>query len=1276
MADEPPPAELPPEPEILTMPGTIDGTGTHFELSDSPYLNITLDSSQPIKLTLESISEMVLIHLESATDAISTDINLGGFLPGTTYHKYDDDYTNHTPFTTDSSGSYAFTQDLTQPHFIFIQTRESTIFLTDYGWSNTGIGTWDPITRTGTLTIDVTETIQVNTNNVTLNGNGHKVTGSVSGFGLYLGSRTGVTVTNLNVSNFVWGIRLENSNGNTLISNSSNSNRYGGIYLYRSSGNVLANNTVSFNKDPSYQESYGIDFASSSNNNNLTGNQITSNDNGIRMMDSNYNTLSGNVMQSTRLNFSVMNGYIHNIDTTNTVNLKPMYYLVNLSGVVIDSSSNAGFVAAVNCTNITVRGLSLSKNFYGVLFINTSGSLVENVQAFANQYGIYLENSSGNTLFNNKTNSNRNYGIYNVYSSNNTIKNNQAYSNLGNGIQITYGAGSTVQGNTVSNSQAGFDIVFSDNCVISDNSASSSSVNAGIQVRASNNCQITNNTATSNKYCGIFFSECSNSTITGNIVYSNQQDGIIVAYASNDNLTGNTIRTNPHYGLYLYNATNNKIYFNNFISNATQIYVEKSTGNVFNLTDSTPPVTSIDISGTPGSNSWYTSDVTVTLTATDSGGIIGGNYWSNWTSPDNNGDGFVDNPYVFTGGVDNLPFVSPVSGGGSGGGVDSTEYSFNGADWNLYSAPLTISTEGMTTVYYRSTDKAGNVENTRAETIKIDKTPPVIIIDSPAEGYYKTDQTVTWEVTDTNLDTVMANYPSPTTFSDEGTYQVTVSATDLAGNTATASSPQFTIDKTPPDISISGVEDGAYYNMDVTPSISVTDTNLDTSSITLNDAPFASGTIVSDEDEYTLRVTATDLAGNEALETVSFTVDKTPPVVTVSRDPETNAAGWNNTDVTVHFEATDELSGIDGDSFFEVLFTLEEEDQSASHTFSDKAGNSTSVTEDNINIDKTDPAITVNAPQANEYLASDMLTLDFAASDALSGVADLSAQLNGSPVTSGQVINTSTMDGSYALQFRANDRAGNSAFKQVIFSVKSARALKTGAVEELQNAKTDNKKVDKVINQAIKDINKSLDPDLWLDASHLIFSPKTNWLGDMFDRFSRWGRTVEDDEMDNEDRMSDVFRGFKHGITVFHQENAAVVLMQANIRDYEKSIPELERLIALKESKGKDATKEKAELNAIKAVLPVFREVVADLVKADMILAQVAITDAKNTPVTNPRMSKIVAFQIKQAEREFAWATQVANNGWSGIAISRYSHAWLHAQMAIKFANLEIKGKH
>jgi hypothetical protein len=73
-----------------------------------------------------------------------------------------------------------------------------------------------------------------------------------------------------------------------------------------------------------------------------------------------------------------------------------------------------------------------------------------------------------------------------------------------------------------------------------------------------------------------------------------------------------------------------------------------------------------------------------------------------------------------------------------------------------------------------------------------------------------------------------------------------------------------------------------------------------------------------------------------------------------------------------------------------------------------------------------------------------------------------------------------------------------------------------------------------------------------------------------------------------------------------------------------------------------------------------------------MILAQVAIIDAKNMVVTNPKMQKIVAYQIAQTKKEFNQGMDAATAGRSAIAVTRFGHSWLHAQLAMKFANLKI----
>ncbi len=155
------------------MPGRLETNGTHFQLNNSRYLNITLESSEPIKLVLESIPEMVTMHLESASGADSTQITISGLALQTTYYKYEDDYHNHAAFTTDARGSYTYVQDILKPHFVFIQPAYNTMFSIASTSASTGtkfirddatggdctlIGTWD----TGYNTWNITKTAETN----------------------------------------------------------------------------------------------------------------------------------------------------------------------------------------------------------------------------------------------------------------------------------------------------------------------------------------------------------------------------------------------------------------------------------------------------------------------------------------------------------------------------------------------------------------------------------------------------------------------------------------------------------------------------------------------------------------------------------------------------------------------------------------------------------------------------------------------------------------------------------------------------------------------------------------------------------------------------------------------------------------------------------------------------------------------------------------------------------------------------------------------------------
>ena len=188
-------------PEEPRLPGTVEGTGTHFEVTDSNYLNISFESSEPVYMRLESVPEIIIMDINTVDAIASTQITLTGFPPSTTYYKYEDDYHNGVTFTTDLNGSYTFEQDLCEPHLVFIQPRSSTKFIRDdaTGGDATSIGNWDWSTKTCILTTDVMEPIHIRDDGITLDGAGHTVALSGFGYGVYLYGRTEVTVKNMNL---------------------------------------------------------------------------------------------------------------------------------------------------------------------------------------------------------------------------------------------------------------------------------------------------------------------------------------------------------------------------------------------------------------------------------------------------------------------------------------------------------------------------------------------------------------------------------------------------------------------------------------------------------------------------------------------------------------------------------------------------------------------------------------------------------------------------------------------------------------------------------------------------------------------------------------------------------------------------------------------------------------------------------------------------------------------------------------------------------------------
>ncbi|MBT0158499.1 hypothetical protein G4O51_00780 [Candidatus Bathyarchaeota archaeon A05DMB-2] len=253
-----------------------------------------------------------------------------------------------------------------------------------------------PIQRNGnvyTLTGDLYGSLDIEANNVIVDGAMHKIQypgGNAPSFGVTIYGGSHVTLKNTQIIGFMYPLTLNSFNGegagssNCIISNNTITGSPGswnvaiwvngfnnvisgntiignaaiGIYLDRGSGNVISDNYIADNTV------YGISFMNGSatlRNNRLNNNSLGAFD----FLESTYT--------SPR----------QDIDASNMVDGMPVYYAVNQQNKTVPP--NSGYVLLVNCANMTVRGLTVTKdtsgeaayNSNGICLVNTVDSVIE-----------------------------------------------------------------------------------------------------------------------------------------------------------------------------------------------------------------------------------------------------------------------------------------------------------------------------------------------------------------------------------------------------------------------------------------------------------------------------------------------------------------------------------------------------------------------------------------------------------------------------------------------------------------------------------------------------------------------------------------------------------------------------------------------------------------------------------------------------------------------------------------------------------------------------------
>ena len=258
----------------------------------------------------------------------------------------------------------------------------------------------DEIQRSGnvyTFTGDIVGSIVVFRSGIVVDGAGYTLQGNGTRTGIWFQAKNNVEIKNLHIRNFTHGIEFTY-----------------GMSMDGCTDITLSGNTITGNK-------YGITSWLFSSSNYLLGNIIANNTYGIYIDHCPKNVFRNNQLTNNTYNLWVtcktsvqMTYHINDINDSNTINGKPIIYWVNEQNKTVPS--NAGYVALVNCTNITVQNQNISNNGQGILLVSTTNSLITENHLMNNGYGIVLygpyTSCADNTVTNNVIVDSAEEGIY------------------------------------------------------------------------------------------------------------------------------------------------------------------------------------------------------------------------------------------------------------------------------------------------------------------------------------------------------------------------------------------------------------------------------------------------------------------------------------------------------------------------------------------------------------------------------------------------------------------------------------------------------------------------------------------------------------------------------------------------------------------------------------------------------------------------------------------------------------------------------------------------
>ncbi|MFX0087801.1 MAG: right-handed parallel beta-helix repeat-containing protein [Candidatus Hodarchaeota archaeon] len=701
---------------------------------------------------------------------------------------------------------------------------------------------------------------------------------NIGGYGIFSGWATGnvkivgnyfsnTSLASIALSNTHYGVGIVISN-NTIV----NSQEQGILFASNDDNVPITRNTIV------NCVGYGVELNTNSDNNEITWNNFFHNngggtqayDNGTNnvfeynhwndhvgsdtdtdgFVDSGYSIVNGNTDPFPRVapiwindNSDFLNFSCSGTGTSNDPYIiEKQYFLSNRTSLIYITNTDAHF----EIRNSIFNGLNGSNDLIYLDDVN-NGHILDNTITNSANNAIWIKGSSNNNIISENNIHDCGSGIRLIGNgSNNIISENRIYNLVaahGTGIAVDYEAYSnTITGNTIYGSWTYNNRMHG---IIVSQSAKQNVFSVNTIYNCSYNGFYIANSAHHNTYSENNISHCGgygiftwmgthNDTFSNNIIY-NTSTGIALDNSSSNTLSGNTI-FNCTEGIWVQFSISNHI----------------SSNMIYNNTDYGIDLGESSENNTVEWNNILNNNQTGGCQAYDEGiaNNIRYNYWDDWTSPDVDGDGFVDDPYNINGNAGNqdlsprtffelFKILSPLD---QEYGSPPINISFFGhaIHYWYYIEGEDLDNQTWTGDTYRSLPTGTYTLHAYGNNSEgmifyyfvdftVETTPPKIDIISPQNTTYYQDWIfLSYSVTDytsysvylggTSIPAIMNNITIGFTEEDEGSHNLTIVAVDHLGNVARETIIFYIY--TPPDLNIISPLNTTYTTGSITISLS------------------------------------------------------------------------------------------------------------------------------------------------------------------------------------------------------------------------------------------------------------------------------------------------------------------------------------------------------------------------------------------------------------------------------------------------------------------------